>query len=257
MQAGDASRHRENERTQNETRRRDMKDIPEEYVLVKATTQSTTVSANGEAFSKTLQFLWNPDEHIKTGSLEFVPPRPIDLSVEHMMPVPAKIADFDFGILNIAQAYKPSGRLRVDIPFVAHTLPPGEPIPAPKKTLDTYSRLEGQYRILISHPNVCVNQSTDTPQKLTMCVYLNENFMPGSWGWVKEPEPPLRTHEKTSEAMLLILDAAQVIGVDLSQTRVANLVFTVQKGQETFIAGDLSRTTLEDFVFTIEDAPAA
>ena len=51
-----------------------MKDIPEGYVLVKATPQTVAVVTNGEAFSKTLQFLWNPDERIKAGSMELTPP---------------------------------------------------------------------------------------------------------------------------------------------------------------------------------------
>ena len=233
-----------------------MKDIPEGYVLVKATTQSTAVAVNGEAFCKTLQFLWNPDEHIKTGSLEFVPQRPIELVAEHMMPVPAKIANLKWGVLKIAEAYQPSGPLTVVLPFDSRTLPSGEPIPDPKKTLDTYSRLEGRCRVLISHPNVFATQSDDTPQRLTMRVDLDENFAPESWGWVKEPEPPLLTHEKAGEAMLLILNALQVIGVEVSELRVANWIFTGTKS-ETVAGVDLTKSNLENFVFTVEDAPAA
>ena len=210
------------------------------------------MAANGEAFCKTLQLLWNPDEHIKTDSLEFVPPHPMELFTEHMMPVPAKIANVNWGVLKIAEAYQPYGPMRAGIPFDSRTLPPGEPIPEPKKTLDTYSRLKGRCRVLISHPNVCVNQSAGTPQKLTMRIDLDENFVPESWGWVKEPEPPLRTHENTSEAILLILNALQVIGVEVSELRVAGWIFTGTKS-ETFIGVDLTKSNLDDFVFTVED----
>ena len=104
-------------------------------------------------------------------------------------------------------------------------LSPGEPLPEPRKTLDDYSKLEGRYQVLITHPNVFTKQFTGTPQKLTMCVYLNENFMFESWKWAREPEAPVKLHEKTSEAMLLISCAALIVGVDISQIKVGNFLF--------------------------------